>query len=469
MGITFDKTTALDLASLTRLYRDGELTPGALVAGLTERIEARGDDKVWILRVTDADLMTRAAELEKAGPEGLPLYGIPFAIKDNMDVAGLPTTAGCPAYAYVAGETAPAIARLLDAGAILVGKTNLDQFATGLVGIRTPYGIPGNSVDPSYIPGGSSAGSAVAVAAGLASFSLGTDTAGSGRVPAAFNNIVGLKPTRGLLSCRGVVPACRSLDCVSIFALTGADAAAVLEVAGVYDSRDAFSRRAPEGYTPRPDSAPTAFRFGVPRPEQLEFFGNGDAAALFDTAVERLERLGGGKTVIDFEPFQDTARLLYDGPWVDERRAAVGDFIAANEAETHPVTRKIILEGKSYSAVDAYRACYRLSELKRQTEPVWDDIDILVTPTAGTIYSVAEVEADPIRLNANLGYYTNYMNLLDLAGVAVPAGLLSNGLPFGVTLAAPAYSEQRLLAIGDAAHRATGLPMGATGLPLAKS
>lgn len=467
--MTFGKEMALDIASLTRLYRDGELTPGALVTGLIEKIEARGDDHIWIHRMAGTDLLARAKALEKAGPEGLPLYGIPFAIKDNMDIAGLTTTAGCPAYAYVAEETAPTITRLLDAGAILVGKTNLDQFATGLVGVRTPYGIPGNSFDPSYIPGGSSAGSAVAVAAGLVSFSLGTDTAGSGRVPAAFNNIVGLKPTRGLLSCRGVVPACRSLDCVSIFALTGADAAAVLDVAGAYDPGDAFSRRAPEKFSVVPEPAPKIFRFGVPRPEQLEFFGNGDAAALFDAAVERLERLGGCKSLIDFEPFQDAARLLYDGPWVDERRAAVGDFIAANEAEAHPVTRKIILEGKSYSAVDAYRAYYRLRELKQQTGPLWDDIDMLVTPTAGTIYSIAEVEADPIRLNANLGYYTNYMNLLDLSAVAVPAGLLSSGLPFGVTLAAPAYCEQRLLAIGDAAHRAAGLPMGATALPLPKS
>ncbi len=466
MSITFGRSTALDLTGLTGRYRSGDLTPAALVAGLIERIGARGDDHVWIHRRPDADLMARAKELEKVGPEGLPLYGVPFAIKDNMDVAGLPTTAGCPAYAYVPDETAPVVARLLDAGAILVGKTNLDQFATGLVGVRTPYGVPGNSFDPSYIPGGSSAGSAVAVAAGLVSFSLGTDTAGSGRVPAAFNNVVGLKPTRGLLSCRGVVPACRSLDCVSIFALTGADAAAVLGVAGAYDPGDAFSRAAPAGYSLTPIGVPTGFQFGVPKPEQLEFFGNRDAAALFDKAVERLARLGGRKTVIDFKPFQDTARLLYDGPWVDERRAAVGDFIAANEAATHPVTRKIILEGKSYTAVDAYRAYYRLKELKRQTEPVWDDIDVLVTPTAGTIYSIAEVEADPIRLNANLGAYTNYMNLLDLAAVAVPAGLLSNGLPFGVTFAAPAYGEPQLLAIGDAAHRAAGLPMGATGLPL---
>ena len=465
----FGKEMALDIAGLTRLYRDGELTPGALVTGLIERIEGRGGDHVWIHRMAEADLLARAKALEEEGPEGLPLYGIPFAIKDNMDIAGLTTTAGCPAYAYVAEETAPAVARLLDAGAILVGKTNLDQFATGLVGVRTPYGIPGNSFDSSYIPGGSSAGSAVAVAAGLVSFSLGTDTAGSGRVPAAFNNIVGLKPTRGLLSCRGVVPACRSLDCVSIFALTGTDAAAVLEVAGAYDPGDAFSRRPPKGFSVAPEPAPATFRFGVPRAEQLEFFGNDAAAALFDAAVERLERLGGDKTLIDFEPFQDTARLLYDGPWVEERRAAVGDFIAANQAETHPVTRKIIMEGKRYSAVDAYRAYYRLRELKQQTEPVWDDIEILVTPTAGTIYSIAEVEADPIRLNANLGYYTNYMNLLDLSAVAVPAGLQPDGLPFGVTLATPAYCEQRLLAIGGAAHRATGLPMGATGLPLPKS
>ena len=469
MGTQFDKTVSLDLGNLAGLYRSGDLTPGALVANLIERIAARGDDKVWIYRLPEADLMAHARALEATGPEGLPLYGIPFAIKDNMDVAGLPTTAGCPAYAYVAEETAPAIARLLDAGAILVGKTNLDQFATGLVGVRSPYGIPGNSFDPAYVPGGSSSGSAVAVAAGLVSFSLGTDTAGSGRVPAAFNNIIGLKPTRGQLSCRGVVPACRSLDCISIFALTGIDAAAVLDVAGSFDPDDAFSRAAPEGFSPIPREFPANFRFGVPWPEQLEFFGNAAAADLFREAQCRLEGLGGQKIHLDFEPFQDTARLLYDGPWVDERRAAVGDFIAANKDSVHPVTRQIILDGKDYAAVDAYRAYYRLRELKRQTEPVWDNIDILVTPTAGTIYSIAELEADPIRLNANLGYYTNYMNLLDLAGVAAPAGFLPNGLPFGITLTGPAYCEQRLLAIADAAHRAAGLPMGATGLPLPAS
>lgn len=452
---------ALDLATLRERYQSGNLRPSQTVAGVLDRIERRGDDKVWIHLLPRAELEARALEIEQRGPAELPLYGIPFAIKDNIDVAGHPTTAACPEFAYVAQETAPAVAALTNAGAILVGKTNLDQFATGLVGVRSPYGVPANTFDPEYIPGGSSSGSAVAVAAGLVSFALGTDTAGSGRVPAAFNNIVGHKPTRGLLSARGVVPACRSLDCVSVFALTAADVAAVLREAAGYDAGDPFSRRAP------PDSAEVVagfadIRFGVPRRDQLEFFGNRDAAELFDAAVARIEALGGTSVEIDFEPFLTAARLLYEGPWVAERYVAIRDFIEQHPDALHPTTRAIIGNAVKFSAIDTFDAYYRLKALRRATDPVWDKVDIVMTPTAGTIYRIAEIEADPIRLNSNLGYYTNFLNLLDLSAIAVPAGFQRDGLPFGVTLVAPPFRDGTLCVLGDIAQRAAVTTMGAT-------
>ncbi|HUQ74188.1 MAG TPA: allophanate hydrolase [Burkholderiales bacterium] len=451
----------LDLAALKKAYAAG-LRPSQLVAGILQRIARRGDDKVWIARVGDEALKARAAELERADPASLPLYGIPFAVKDNIDVAGLPTTAACPQFAYSPKDSASVVARLVAAGAIVLGKTNLDQFATGLVGVRSPYGVPGNSFNSEYIPGGSSSGSAVAVAAGLASFSLGTDTAGSGRVPAAFNNLVGLKPSRGVLSTRGVVPACRSLDCVSVFALTADDAAAVLRVARGYDGADPFSRR--EAAPPR--AMPRSFagaRIGVPREDQLQFFGNAETPKLFRAA---LEKLGGEHVTIDLAPFLETARLLYEGPWVAERYVAIREFIERQPKALHPVTLQIIAAATKHSAIDAFSAYYRLKALQRRCAPVWDDIDVLVTPTAGTIYRIAELEADPLRLNANLGYYTNFMNLLDLAAIAVPAGFQRDGLPFGITLAAPAFADDALCALGDIAQRAAVKTMGATGLPL---
>lgn len=451
----------MDIQSLAEAFRNGTLTPTALVDEVDRRIRGDGDGAIWIDRLSAEELHARAAQLEMLGPDDRPLYGIPFAIKDNIDVGGRMTSAGCPSYAYRADQSAPVVDALLAAGAILIGKTNLDQFATGLVGTRSPYGIPGNSFDPQYVPGGSSAGSAVAVAKGLVSFALGTDTAGSGRVPAAFNNVVGLKPSRGLISARGVVPACRSLDCVSIFALTCDDAATVLDVVAHYDASDPFSRRAPEKCQTAPLHALERFRFGLPRSNQLEFFGDDSAAAQFDASVANLKALGGDPVEIDFEPFLQVARLLYQGPWVEERRAAVGDFIADHPADVDPVVRKIVVEAPTKSAVDAYRAYYTLKTLRREIEQLWPTVDLLLTPTTPTIYTVQQVEDDPFRLNENLGYYTNFMNLLDLAAVAVPAGFLSNGLPFGVTLCAPAFSEARLLAIGDALHRATGVSIGA--------
>ena len=451
---------SLDLETLGRRLRAGELRPRDVVAGVWQRIAARGDDKVWIHRASRDALEARADALERRGPDGLALYGMPFAVKDNIDAAGHPTTAACPEYAYTPAESAPVVQRLVDAGAILIGKTNLDQFATGLVGTRSPYGAVANAIDARYVAGGSSSGSAVAVAAGLASFALGTDTAGSGRVPAAFNNIVGLKPTRGALSTRGVVPACRSLDCVSIFALTAGDAEAVLAVARGFDADDPFSRRAAPG-RPVPESI-AACRFGVPRASELEFFGNREAERLFHAAVAELERLGGRRVEIDFAPFLETARLLYGGPWVAERYVAIREFFDRHPGALFPVTREIIGGAAKFSAADCFAAGYRLEELRRNAEPVWEAIDVLVTPTAGTIYTIAAVNADPIRLNTNLGTYTNFMNLLDLSAIAVPAGFQADGLPFGITLAAPAFGDEALCALGGAIHRRLVDRLGAT-------
>jgi len=410
---------------------------------LMDRLDARNADPTWITRLPREDVLARAEEASRL-PEPVPLRGLTFAIKDNIDLAGVPTTAACPDFGYTPGRSATVVERLAAAGAIPLGKTNLDQFATGLVGLRSPYGVPKNPFDPAYIPGGSSSGSAVAVAAGLCDFALGTDTAGSGRVPAAFNNLVGLKPTRGLLSTRGVVPACRSLDCVSIFTRTVAEAARVLEVAAAFDSEDSFSRVA----TPPVADEPWPPRVGVPRPDQLEFFGNDGAAALFASAVDRWRALGATIVEIDYAPFRETARLLYEGPWVAERYAAIRGFIEVHPEALHPVTRKIIEGARGLTAVGAFEATYRLAALRRRAQVVWADIDVLLTPTAGTIYTVAEVEADPVRLNSNLGYYTNYMNLLDLCAIAVPAGFLPNGLPWGVTLVAPAFHDDRVLWLG---------------------
>jgi len=451
----------LDIASLRRRYRDGSLTPTRLVEQLHARF-ANGDPlHIWITRLTLEQLLGYARALETRDPTGLPLYGIPFAIKDNIDLAGVPTTAGCAEYAYTPERSATVVQRLIDAGAIPVGKTNLDQFATGLNGTRSPYGPCRNSFDPEYIAGGSSSGSAVATALGLVSFALGTDTAGSGRVPAAFNNLVGLKPTPGLVSTAGVVPACRTLDCVSVFALTAGDAQAVLDVAAGFDPRDPYSRHARPGRT----LPAGGFRFGVPPAAQLEFFGNRGYVQLFDAAVTRMQALGGERVEIDFAPFLEAARLLYEGPWLAERYAAIRDFIERRPEALHPVTRAVIAKGREPSAVDAFAAKYRLAELRRAVEPILESVDVVVTPTAGTIYRLAELEADPIRPNSNLGYYTNFMNLLDLAALALPAGFAPAGLPFGITLFADAFSERVLLALGARFEQALQLPLGATGRP----
>jgi allophanate hydrolase len=446
---------SLLIADLRGGYLANRFTPADIMSQLMDRAEGADERHLWIHRLSRAEVMGYVQALSARSIEAQPLYGIPFVIKDNIDLAGVPTTAGCPAYAYTPTRSATVVQRLLDAGAIPLGKTNLDQFATGLVGTRSPHGACRNSFNPAYISGGSSSGSAVAVATGLASFSLGTDTAGSGRVPAAFNNLIGLKPSLGRLSTRGVVPACRSLDCVSIFALTAADAAGVLDVAEGLDPEDPYSRALG-------NAAIGGRRAGVPRREQMQFFGDAGYSALFDAAVGRLESLGFAVVEIDLTPFLDAARLLYEGPWLAERYAAVGAFMEANPQALLPVTAQVIAAGKLPSAVQAFEGQYALKRLKRSAEAAWSQADFIVTPTAGTIYPIAAVDADPIRLNVTLGYYTNFMNLFDLAGVAVPAGFRSDGLPFGVTLIGPCSSERGLLTLAGAWHRSLSSTPGAS-------
>ena len=416
-----------------------------------ERIAARGEDGVWIHVESEINLLTRAQELEARSEEAseLPLYGVPFAVKDNIDVAGVPTTAACPEYAYTPDESAPCVELLLDAGAIFVGKTNLDQFALGLVGVRTPYGVARNPFHPEYIPGGSSSGSAVAVASGLVSFALGTDTAGSGRVPAGFNNIVGLKPSRGLISTRGVVPACRTLDCVSVFALEAADALCALDAMAAPD-KDPYSRALPAGASlEMADISPEGLKAGVPLPGQRDFLGDGEAQSAYEKGIERISEMGAAVQEVDISPFFEAAKLLYGGPWMAERLAAIEEFIGAKPGALHPVTRELIAGAARYSAVDTFRAFYRLEELKREAKKILEDTDFMLVPTTPTAYTIDEVNADPVALNANLGTYTNFVNLLDLCAVAIPNGFYANGLPVGMTLLAPAFRDGFLCAVAE--------------------
>ena len=466
-GDTLPRARSLDVARLSAAYADGELTPSALVEDLLLRLEAAGDHAVWISRFSDERLRERGAELDAlldATPGaalGLPLFGIPVAIKDNIDVEGLPTTAGCPGYAYEPARSATVVQKLVAAGAMVVGKANLDQFATGLVGTRSPYGVARNAFDPRYVPGGSSSGSAVAVASGLVSLSLGTDTAGSGRVPAAFGNVVGLKPTPGLVSAHGTVPACRSLDCVSVFALTCEDARRALRVIEGFDAADAYSRRRPA--TAPVSGPPEPFRFGVLRADQLEFSGDTEAERLHAESVAHLEALGGRRVEIDYAPFQETAELLYLGPWVAERTAVLEPFMSAHPDKVHPVTLQVVSGGARFSAVDTFRGLHRLEELRRETAAVWEEIDILVVPTTPTIPTVAELEADPIGPNLLMGHYTNFVNFLGLSALALPAGFRADGLPLGTTLIGPGFHDDALAALGARFQRHVGLPLGATG------
>ena len=450
----------MNIVALQAAYASGQTSPADVVNHTYDKIAREGLHPIWISLIPREQVLARATQLAKQDPTKLPLYGIPFAAKDNIDVANLPTTAGCPAFAYTPTQSATVITRLEAAGAILIGKTNMDQFATGLVGTRTPFGIPSSVFSKDHIAGGSSSGSAVATASGLVAFALGTDTAGSGRVPAAFNNLIGLKPTRGLISAHGVVPACRSLDCVSIFAETAADAALVFSIAQAPDPADPYSRTPTPGAGAAPWSAAPTFHFGVPHPSQREFFGDPANPALYEAAITALTHLGGTPIEIDLSPLLATAKLLYQGPWIAERYAAIAPFIEAHAADMDPTVATIINGATRFSAADAFTSAYTLETLRQQTAPMWSAIDLLLLPTAPRTYTIAEIAADPITRNANLGYYTNFVNLLDLAAVAVPAGMRPDGLPFGVSLIAPAFTDAALLPLADCLHRTLNTHLG---------
>ncbi len=408
---------------------------------------------IWIERFSDADVLEQARRVDAriAAGERPPLAGAPFAIKDNIDVAGLPTTAACPAFSYRPDRSATVVERLQAAGAIAIGKTNLDQFATGLVGVRSPYGAPGCVYNREYVSGGSSSGSAVSVGAGLVAFSLGTDTAGSGRVPAAFNHLVGLKPTKGRWSTRGVVPACRSLDCVSVFAADVADARLVDETMTAFDVEDVYSRRA------QPFTGALAPRLGVPIASQLNWLGDAESTALHAAAIERLAALYGAPVEVDISPLLETAPLLYYGPWVAERSFAMADLLRDDPGAIHSVVRGIAEAGLTMTAVDAFKGQYQLQAFARAAEAIWSEIDVLVLPTCATAYKIADVEADPVKLNSNLGLYTNFVNLLDMSALAVPAGFRGNGTGYGVTLMGPAWADRALLDLAARYEAATTL------------
>ncbi|MEP9353788.1 allophanate hydrolase [Xanthobacter sp. KR7-65] len=446
------------VASLLETHRSGSRTVVETVRGVYARLALHDDPAMFITLRAAADVIAEAEALEARGDKGLPLYGIPVAVKDNIDVAGLPTTAACPAFAYVPDRDATVVTRLKAAGALIIGKTNLDQFATGLVGVRSPYGIPRNAFNPKLVPGGSSSGSAVAVAAGILPVSLGTDTAGSGRVPAMLNNIVGLKPSLGLVPNTGLVPACRTLDCISVFALTVDDAMTVLGVIAGFDPEDAYSRDMPLAPL---GAAPPAPVLGILPAHQREFFGDADAAKTYTDALERFASLGAVLKEIDFAPFAECARLLYEGPWVAERWIVAEKLLTTDPEAVHPVTRAITEPGGTASAADAFRATYRLKELRAKVAPTLAGIDALLLPTAPSAYSVEEVLADPVRLNSRNGTYTNFVNLMDLCGIAVPAAISSSGVPYGVTLLAPAGRDAQMAALGRAFVAAGDLPLGA--------
>jgi allophanate hydrolase len=463
----------LDLAAIRQFYEAGN-TPLELVEEVIRRCLAWTDKAVFISLADIEYLRSAASGLMETGPKpnSLPLWGVPFVVKDNIDVAGFETTAGCPAFAYKPREDASVVARLKAAGALVIGKTNLDQFATGLNGTRSPYGAPRAVFDRRFISGGSSSGSAVAVAAGLCSFALGTDTAGSGRVPAAFNNLVGVKPSLGLLSTNGVVPACRTLDCVSIFAVNVADGIAVRLVAEGFDADDPFSRKS------EPVSLPARPRIGVLAGIEREFYGNSDVENCYDAAIAAAQEGGADIVPIDYAPFREAAELLYGGPWVAERLAGISDFFAGHQADMDPTVRSIIGGGRAHDAVSAFKGRYRLAELRRQTEATWSRVDMLLLPTTPTTYTVEQMLAEPVLRNSHLGRYTNFVNLFDLAAIAIPAGFgRQTNLPAGVTLVGPAFSDDALASyaaelhvhIGKGAGMDRSAPISQAGLPAPKT
>jgi allophanate hydrolase len=450
------------VAAIVAAHRAGKLSPAETIARSYQRIRDHADPAVFISLRDEKDALAEAEGLSAKDAAALPLYGVPVAVKDNIDVLGLPTTAACPAFSYTPSHDATAVARLRAAGAIIIGKTNLDQFATGLVGVRSPYGIPRNPVKGDLIPGGSSSGSAVAVSAGLVPLALGTDTAGSGRVPAMLNNIVGLKPSLGMISTAGVTPACRTLDCVSVFSLTVDDAVTALAAMTGPDGADPFSRDRPLGdIMPMPGHV----RLGVPRNGQLIFFGDKTAEAAYGAALKRWTALGATLVEFDLEPFYETARLLYEGPWVAERYLVIRNLLASAPESIHPVTREITAAGARLTAADTFSALYRLQALRKVAERAFANMEAVVLPTAPTTYTTAQVLANPVELNSRLGTYTNFVNLLDLCGLALPAAMRSDAVPFGITLLAPAGQDALLASIGRVFHADTRLTVGAYGVP----
>jgi allophanate hydrolase len=449
------------VAAIVTAHRDGSASPAQTVARSYRRIREHNDPAVFIALRNEKEAIAEAESLARKDAADLPLLGVPVAVKDNIDAAGMPTTAACPAFSYQPARDATSVARLRAAGAIIIGKTNLDQFATGLVGVRSPYGIPVNPIRSDLVPGGSSSGSGVAVAAGLVPLALGTDTAGSGRIPAMLNNIVGLKPSLGLISTSGVVPACRTLDCVSVFSLTVDDAMTALKVMAGPDAGDPFSRNRPlAGMT----AFPGKLRLGIPRNGQLIFFGDKHSEKAYGEALQRWTALGAELVEFDLEPFYETARLLYEGPWVAERYLVIRNLLASSPDSIHPVTREITAAGSRLTAAETFSALYRLQSLRGVAARTFADIDAIVLPTAPTAYSTAQVLANPIELNSRLGTYTNFVNLLDLCGLALPAAMRADGIPFGITLLAPAGNDALLASIGRAFHADTGLAVGAKGL-----
>ncbi|MGY2284152.1 allophanate hydrolase [Pseudomonas gingeri] len=441
----------LQLDVLRARYASGECSPRRLILALREQAEALNPEfNLFIHLLSVEELEPYLAALESASLDNLPLYGVPFAIKDNIDLAGIPTTAACPAFAYTPSRSATLVRQLIDLGAVPLGKTNLDQFATGLNGTRSPYGACRNSVLADYPSGGSSAGSPLTVALGLTSFALGTDTAGSGRVPAALNNLVGLKATRGLLSTAGVVPACRTLDCVTTFTATAAEASRLLALTAQADPEDDYSRANPAWNDGLAFGAVRPFRFGLPRPQDLEFFGCDEGPGLFAAAVERLQALGGEAVSLDLSPFLEAARLLYEGPWVAERYSVVGELAQTRPEAVLPVIHAVLAKAPQVSGVQTFRAQYRLQALKAECDRLMAGLDCVLTPTIGRPVTLAELAEEPVLRNAELGYYTNFMNLLDYAAVAVPSGFMDNGLPWGVTLFGRAFTDQYLLSLANA-------------------
>ncbi|WFU80984.1 allophanate hydrolase [Bradyrhizobium sp. CIAT3101] len=446
------------IAEIVAAHRAGTMTPAQTVVRTYQRIRDHNDPAIFISLRDEKDAIAEVEKLAAKDAASLPLYGVPVAVKDNIDALGFPTTAACPAFSFTPTHDSTAVERLRAAGAIIIGKTNLDQFATGLVGVRSPYGIPKNAIREDLIPGGSSSGSAVAVGAGLVPLSLGTDTAGSGRVPAMLNNIVGLKPSLGMISTAGLVPACRTLDCISVFALTVDDAALALSVMTGPDQADPFSRDRPLGpLTP----LPTNVRLGVPRNGQLIFFGDKKSEVAYADALKRWTALGATLVEFDLEPFYETARLLYEGPWVAERYLVIKNLLASAPDSIHPVTREITAAGARLTAAETFSALYRLQGLRKIAERTFANIDALVLPTAPTAYTTAQVLANPIELNSRLGTYTNFVNLLDLCGLAIPAAMRADGIPFGITMLAPAGRDAMLASIGRVFHADTKLTIGA--------